>query len=75
MRLAKSTRGENIEHRGLEKYQNTHLLVAVQPPKPQARADWDQALRSLRQASDRVEFVEDRRSLEEKVPELLLLAF
>jgi hypothetical protein len=71
LRLAKSTHGENIELRSLEKYQDAHLLVAVQLPKPRARGDWDKALKWLHRASDRVEPIEDRNSLEAKVPKLL----
>lgn len=69
--LAKSVVAENAVLRSLKKYSDTQLFVAAQMPKPRARADWGMAVEWLDQASDRVEVIEDRQSLEEKLPELL----
>lgn len=71
LRLAKAIYADNADLKDLEDYRHAHLLVAVQPPKPQARAEWDRAVRYLRRATDRVEPIEDRQSFEAKMPELL----
>jgi len=71
LRLAKAIHTDNVDLRTLEDYRHARLQVAVQPPKRQARAEWNKALKYLRRASDGVEDFEDRQSIEAKAPELL----
>jgi hypothetical protein len=48
-----------------------YTLVAVQMPKPRARAEWEKALKWLDRASEGVVTFEDKQSIEAKVPQLL----
>ncbi len=71
LRLAKAVSVDNADLRNLDGYRQAHVLVAVQPPRPQARADWGRAVKYLLRTADRVESFEDRKSLELKLPDLL----
>jgi hypothetical protein len=67
---AKAIHAENVDLKALPKYSRSHLAIAVQLPKPGARASWMDSSKWLERKSDRVEIFEDRQSLEEKVPQL-----
>ncbi len=71
LRLAKAVYAENVELKDLRKHRDAQLSLAVQMPKPRARAEWGRAVKWLNRASDRVETFEDKESLETKVPRLL----
>ena len=71
LRLAKSFYAENLDLIRLEKYWNAHFCFAVQLPKPQLRKDWQKPLDWLKRSMTVEEF-EDRNSLDEKLPELVL---
>ncbi len=68
--LARSIVAENTLLKRLDKYSEARLIVVAQMPKPQARADWKESLEWLNYQADAVE-VEDKQSLEKKIPELL----
>jgi hypothetical protein len=70
---AKAIYAENADLKSLPKYRDSSLAVAVQMPKPDARADWPRASEWLHRGTERVELFEDKRSLEEKIPELVAI--
>jgi hypothetical protein len=69
--LAKAFHAENLDLLALEKYRGAKLTVAVQLPKPDARADFNQALGWIKRDTPAVFPFEDRHSIEQRVPELL----
>lgn len=71
LRLAKSIYAENLDLIKLEKYHGAHFCFAVQLPKPQLRKDWQKPLDWLKRSMTVEEF-EDRGSLDEKLPDLVL---
>jgi hypothetical protein len=72
--LAKAIYAENAELRHLPKYRDAHFSVAVQLPKPQARSDWYKAVKWLGRTSEHVIDLEERQSLEAKIPDVLSVA-
>lgn len=73
-RLAKAIYAENTELRLLPKYHDARLLLAVQLPKPQWRADWAKSQAWLRRLTDGVGALEDSESIAESLPQLLAAA-
>jgi hypothetical protein len=71
LQAAKAIHAENQDLKGLAKYQACRLRVAVQLPKPDARADWPKAASWLRRKADDVEVFEDRQSVDGKVRALV----
>jgi hypothetical protein len=70
LQAAKAIHAENQDLKGLAKYQTARLRVAVQLPKPEARADWPKAANWLRRQAD-VEIFEDRQSVDDRVQALV----